>query len=219
MADVHYAYLHGFGAGPDSYKGTSLHARMAADGRILHLPDLQQPSFEKLTITAALEALDTLDATVAVDGRKWCFVGSSMGGYLAALWAARHPVRVARLLLLCPGFDLGARWSRLIGSEALEQWEREGHHTFVSPQGVARDVHWGFVTDARQHPGWPEVSCPTHIIHGRLDAAVPCAGSLSYASTRTHVTIETVEDDHGLASSLDVIWRRLRDTAPQDSRI
>jgi pimeloyl-ACP methyl ester carboxylesterase len=209
MVDLHYAYLHGFGAGPDSFKGTALRERMASEGRTLHLPDLQQPSFEKLTVTAALRAMDTLDATIARDGGKWCLVGSSMGGYLAALWAAQHPARVARLLLLCPGFDLGARWTHFIGAEALSQWENEGSLTFTSPHGESRKVHWAFVTDARQHPGWPNVPCPTHIIHGLRDEAVPHAMSIAYAANRPHVTVETVEDDHGLASSLDVIWHAL----------
>ena len=55
--------------------------------------------------------------------------------------------------------------------------------------------------------------------HRRLDEAVPCAGSFAYAATRNHVTVETVEDDHGLASSLDAIWGALKDMTPQSDRV
>ena len=74
------AYLHGFASGPRSYKGLALREKM---GEIVCLPDLNNPSFDKVTITGALQAMDALHEEV---GRpRWKLVGSSMGGHVAAV--------------------------------------------------------------------------------------------------------------------------------------
>ena len=94
-----FAYLHGLSSSPLATKATALRAAFEAEGLGLHCPDLNQPSFDKLTFDAALAALDELAASHPQE--RWRIVGSSMGGYLAARWAQLNPRRVERLLLLC----------------------------------------------------------------------------------------------------------------------
>lgn len=205
-----FAYIHGFASGPASKKGNTFAAAFREAGAEFHLPDLNLPSFERLTYTGMLAGVDALDRAVAVDGRPWGFVGSSMGGWVAARWAELHPDRVARLLLLAPGFDLPNRWRGLIDEERLRRWEEEGSIAATDGSGADARLHWGFMTDARAQPPWPEPQCPTLVLHGRHDSVVPLAVSEEYARSRPHVTLEAVDDDHDLLRSLpDLLARAL----------
>src|SRR5579883_715627 len=93
-------YLHGFASGPSSKK-----ARFFAE-RIPHLevPDLARGDFEHLTITGQLEVIRDL-----AKGEPVHLIGSSLGGYLAALYASRHP-EVQKLVLMAPAFEFKSRW-------------------------------------------------------------------------------------------------------------
>jgi pimeloyl-ACP methyl ester carboxylesterase len=199
-----YAHLHGFGSSRDSSKGIHLRDAFALRGHELQLLDLNVPTFERQTYSAILAALDAWDASQPSAG-KLRLIGSSMGGYLAALWAALHPDRVDRLFLLCPGFDLTSRWSELVGEPRMVRWEQDRILEVERPAGKERFLHWGFVEDARLHPGFPEVACPTRIIHGRRDTVVPIELSRRYVSSRPHVSLIEVDDEHTLQESLDRI--------------
>lgn len=204
------AYLHGFASSPLSKKGLAIEGHLHERHRqALWRPDLRRPSFSELTISGALEALDAMHAIVAStasDPVRWRLIGSSLGGYLAALWAERHPERVDRLLLLCPGFDLVSRWSVILSPRNMRRWEQEGSLTFPDAQGQPCPVHWGFVVDARRYPPTPVVPCPTRIVHGRRDAIVPIDFSRDYAERHPErVTLREVDDEHVLQDSLPVI--------------
>ncbi len=200
-----YAYLHGFGGSPLSTKAAALAPRYADLGVALFRPNLNIPSFEQLSYSTALTGLDALDAREGA-GATWRFIASSMGGYLGARWAELHPERVDRLILLCPGFDMMTRWPTLLGEGAFELWERNKAFFFVDPEGEPRPVSWHFVIDARTHPRFPEVSCPTVIIHGTRDEIVPIDSSRTYTATRDHVQLLELDDDHQLGSSIDAIY-------------
>ena len=167
MAERRYAYLHGFASSPNTKKGLHLADVFAKKGLLLERPELNRPSFEKLSPAAMLAAVDALDASASADAAKpWCFIGSSMGGWLAARWAELHPERVERLVLLCPGFDLATRWLSIVGTEGMEKWRADGSLLFPDGAGVLRRVHWGFYEEGSKLPGRPEVPCPTRIYHG-----------------------------------------------------
>jgi hypothetical protein len=170
-------------------------------GAVLELPDLNVPSFGKLRISAMLEALDSADAASDPTVR-WRFIGSSMGGYLAALWAEMNPDRVDRLLLLCPGFGLHDRWENLVGATGLAEWKRKGVLPLRDSDGRLVPVHYRLVEDMALHTRIPEVPCPTLIIHGTRDVIVPIEMSRRYAASRPNVDLIEVDDDHLLQSSL-----------------
>lgn len=199
------AYLHGFASSPGSRKGVAL-ARTVAErcGIRVHLPDLNNPSFGRLTMTGALARLDDLDREVAP--RKWRFVGSSMGGWLAARWAELNPDRVDRLLLLCPGFDLAERWPEMLNQRNWRRWRLTGSLPFPDALGRPTPVHWGLVEDARRHPGTPVVPCRTHIIHGTCDAVVPVELTRRYAAAWPDaVSVLEVDDEHPLGESVGLV--------------
>jgi pimeloyl-ACP methyl ester carboxylesterase len=148
------AYLHGFASSSKSAKGLALRKKLG--DHMVSLPDLNRPSFEDITITGALIAMDELHEEM---GRpRWNLVGSSMGGHVAALWTALHPDDVNKLVLLCPAFDLAALWPSIIGQGNFEKWQSEGRLPFKDGAGEWKNVHYGFVEDAKEkHPAWPVI--------------------------------------------------------------
>jgi len=204
-----YGYLHGFGSGPASAKGLHLRQQVAADGVELELLDVNVPNFETQTYSAVMRHLDAFDAETPA-GMSLFLAGSSMGGYLAARWAELNPERVSGLFLLCPGFDLASRWPEILGAEKFARWERDGIIDGEDPTGNRRELHWEFVLDSRRHSAFPEVRCPTCIVHGTRDAVVPIELSRRYAAGREHVKLIEVDDGHPLADSLDRVADALR---------
>lgn len=202
MSERRYAYLHGFGSSPQTKKGVHLAKVFAAKGLELERPELNRPSFETLSPAASLAAIDELDADRAA---RWCFVGSSLGGWLAARWAQLHPGKVERLVLLCPAFDLAARWEALLGPAGLERWKRDGSLPFPDGAGVLRPVHFAFYEEGSKLPPRPDVPCPTRIFHGTRDESVPVETSRAYASTRPHVELVELDDVHALVDSMETI--------------
>jgi pimeloyl-ACP methyl ester carboxylesterase len=189
---MRYLYLHGFASGARSAKGRQMAEAFAARGHALALVDWNRPDFARLTTTAALDAIDE----AAGDAGPLTLIGSSMGGYLATLWTQLHPERVARLVLLCPGFDLLSRWPQMLGEEAWARWQQDGALEFHDSAGVLTPVHFGFIEDARRWPTYPDVSCPTLILHGIQDEVVPIASSRVWAASRPHARLVELDADH-----------------------
>lgn len=202
-------YLHGFGSSRDSTKGLHFREQLARDGVELELLDLNVPSFETQTYTAILKHIERAVAAGPESG-PLILGGSSMGGYLAARYAELHPDAVARLFLLCPGFDLVHRWPVLLGEAEFRKWEATGSIDVTDDAGT-RPLHWEFVRDARTHPAFPEVPCPCRIVHGTRDEVVPIESSRIYAAAREHVELIEVDDDHRLLDSLDRLTAAFRE--------
>src|SRR5262249_42588742 len=97
-------YLHGFASGPSSSKAQFFKRRLEAEGATVEIPALDGGDFENLTITGQLEIIQK-----TADGGPVSLMGSSMGGYLAAIYAWIHP-EVAKLVLLAPAFGFARRW-------------------------------------------------------------------------------------------------------------
>lgn len=213
-----FAYLHGFASSPLATKGKQLARRFGALNLELRRPDLNAPSFEQLRVSAMLDQLDALDAQL--QGRssgaapRWAFVGSSMGAWAGALWAAQRPERVAACVWLAPGFSLATRWPALMGPEAFARWECEGSLMLPDGAGVARPVHFDLVLDARKLDPAPAPVAPTLIVHGRKDDVVPIEISRSYVEAHGEgdVPLRLIEldDDHRLHASVDTIWSAIR---------
>ena len=78
-------YLHGFASSPLSTKAQFFLRKFQEIGVACEIPQLDSGNFEALTITGQLAAVDR-----AVGGQDVTLMGSSLGGYLAALYAARR---------------------------------------------------------------------------------------------------------------------------------
>ncbi len=198
-----YAYIHGFASGPLSAKGLYLRESFAKEGIDLLLPDLNVPTFATMTFSSILNELDRIHAREG-EGAVWRLIGSSLGGYISARWACLHPDRVDRLVLLCPGLDLRSRWEEILGVDEVRLWKLRGFHDVVDFRGELQPLSWKIVEDAANHPSYPEVRCPTRIIHGNLDTIVPLEYSRRYLElnhARSHrpvMELLEVDDDHSL---------------------
>ena len=98
-------YLHGFASGPTGRKAD--HCREWAEGRGIPFlaPDLNLPTFETLTISAQVEAVEALLATLSTPP---VMVGSSLGGVIATAVAHRGAT-FKKLILLAPGLGFAKR--------------------------------------------------------------------------------------------------------------
>ena len=199
---MRYLYLHGFASGPNSKKGLAFAAHFAARGIEIERLDLRVPSFEHLRLSAMIEAAR---AAIGGPGERAVVLGSSLGGLTAARLAEREP-RVAALVLLAPAFQLARRWRESLGAD-FEAWRRTGWrevHDYTTG-GTAR-VDFGFVEDAAAvDAGYPEVSVPTLILHGRGDDVVPIERSRELAAARPHVRLVELDDGHELVASIPTL--------------
>jgi uncharacterized protein len=199
MDEQVFVYLHGFASSSNAYKGTMLREAFASHGYHLHTPDLNCPSFERMTYSAILDELSRLHRS---HPGPWFMIGSSMGGYLTARWAELYPSHVDRMVLLCPAFDLPGRWEVDYGRELIDNWEQNGFVPIPEENGEAKKLAWDFIEDARKHPTHPNPKLPTLIIHGSQDEVVPIESSRSYVQNRAWTSLVEVDDDHGLALSI-----------------
>ncbi len=148
-------YLHGFASGPASSKAQFFKQRLEAAGARVDVPALDGGDFEHLTLTGQLAIIEQVAA-----GEPVSLMGSSMGGYLAALYAASHP-EVQRLVLLAPAFSFARRWER------AEEWRREGSVEFFHyGEKRARRVSYQLLEDAARYPDYPDFRQPALIFHG-----------------------------------------------------
>ncbi len=200
-----FLYLHGFASSPASQKARFFRQKLEAEGCRLEVPDLAQGDFENLTITAQLHVIERLAA-----GRPLVLIGSSLGGYLAALYAARHP-EIERLLLLAPAFGFARRWTAALGPEA-DQWKQKGYRmVYHYGEGRFLPVRYALIEDGLRYEDQPSVSQPVLIFHGLRDSIVPPSVSAEFARLQPNVRLELVDSDHDLLDVLDRIWARARD--------
>ncbi len=198
---MRWIYLHGFASGPQSSKAQFFRQHWPQ----LEVPDLTEGDFEHSTLSQQLRFLDGLVGSDSV-----ALIGSSMGGYLAALFAARHPDRVARLVLMAPAFGLARRWTEMLGDAVMQEWRERGWRP-VFHYGEEREARIGYelVADGMQYEEFPDVRQPTLVFHGRRDESVDYRLSVEFARTRPNVELVLLDSDHQLLDQLDLMAKKI----------
>ena len=201
-----FVYLHGFASSPLSRKAQFFAQHMRALGLEMPVPDLAEGDFTSLTITKQLALIERIAA-----GRPVRLMGSSLGGYLAALYAAGHPAQVERLVLLAPAFRLAERWAARTGPASMTEWERNGSLAYFH-YGEKRELPlgWDFMTDARRYEGYPDFSQPALIFHGAADDVVPLEDSVDFVARHPNARLQVMNSDHELGDCMDAIWDQAR---------
>ena len=195
-------YLHGLASGPASSKGRFFQDKFRALGVAVELPDLEAGDFEGLTLTRQLEIVDRCVEASAPE----IIIGSSLGGYVAALYAARHRGR-ARLVLLAPGFGFARRWPERLGKETVRQWRERGWmELYHYDRKEACRLGYQLLEDGQRYEEYPEVTDPALVIHGVRDEVVPVEWSKEFAAGRPNVRLMLVDSDHQMLDVLDNIW-------------
>ena len=167
---------------------------MAEKGIQLEIPAMDEGDFEHLTISGQLGVLERL-----IDGEPVRLTGSSMGGYLAALYASRHP-EVDRLVMMAPAFGFAQRWKdRIVEGADLE--------VFHYGDKVNRRVHYGLIADSLRFSANPDFAQPALIFHGVNDDVVSVEHSRCFAASHPSVRLVEMESDHELLDVLPQIVR------------
>lgn len=197
---MRYVYLHGFASGPQSRKAQAFRKAFAGRGIELEIPCLDEGDFEHLTISGQLRMVEK-----SLDGAPCCLIGSSLGGYLAALYAAARP-EVERLVLLAPAFGFASRWREMQGPEVISSWRDTGWlEVFHYGAKAQARVHYGLLEDAENYPGFPDFRQETLIFHGVGDSVVPLELSREFMASHPNARLREMDSDHELLNVLDVI--------------
>jgi hypothetical protein len=197
-------YLHGFASGPSSHKARILSRRFAEAGIRVEVPDLT-PGADGFERSSPSSMLAVVEAFLARAPPPHAVIGSSLGGYLAAVAAARDP-SIERLVLLAPAFRLFERWSARLAPADLADWRANGLETMHYATNRTRRIGWQFLEDARRFPAFPEVRVPTLCIAGTRDETVPIADVEAFVARTPTARLVAVDDSHDLAASLDLIF-------------
>jgi uncharacterized protein len=203
-----YIYLHGFSSGPGSTKAKYIQAQFAQIGIELQVPDLNQDDFTHLTVSRQIAQVVDLFPT---DGSAVTLIGSSLGGWIAAIIAQDRP-QVERLILLAPAFDFLSHWLPKIGDRQLNSWQKTGylsiyHHATKN----LVPLHYDFLTDALKYPlAEIDRNLPTRIIHGIYDDVIPVAASQAFVASRPWVDLLEWDSDHQLTDASERIWQEIR---------
>jgi uncharacterized protein len=190
---MRFLYLHGFASSPQSQKARAFESALRKADIPLEIPALDAGDFEHLTISGQLAIIEALLA-----GQPCRLIGSSMGGYLAALYAASH-AEVSRLVLLAPAFGFAQRWAqtRKANLTHLEVF----HHG----DQTMRRVHYGLIEDALRYPPIPDFTQPALIFHGLQDDVVPIQYSRDFAAIHPNARLIELASGHELLDVLDGI--------------
>jgi len=199
---MRYIYLHGFASSPASRKARFLVEKLQEHSIHLETPDLA-PDFQNLTITSQLAVIHG-----AIRGEPVVLIGSSLGGYLAALYAAEQPQIVERLVLLAPAFDFYELWKKDLGPAKLAEW-RENGTICVYHYGAGQETPLGYqlLDDASKYSAFPDFEQPCLILHGLRDEVVPFEKSALFAAARPdNRKLLSFNSGHELTDVLNEIW-------------
>lgn len=197
-------YLHGFASGPSSKKACWFRDRFVEAGRALEVLDLAQGDFDHLTITGQLRMIERAVRDEAV----W-LIGSSLGGYLAALYASQHP-EAERLVLMAPAFNFVDGWRGWLGAEAMMRWKQSGQIAVQHyGDGLVHQLHYGLIEDASEYDAYPSFHQQSIIFHGRNDDVVPPEHSITFAQRHGNVELCLMNSGHELTDVLEEMWREI----------
>jgi uncharacterized protein len=204
-ARLRVIYLHGFASSPESRKAHFFCEQLKEFGFVVNVPDLAEGDFERLTISAQLRVIERISGHNPI-----ILIGSSLGGYLAALYAARHS-EVDRLVLLAPAFDFYRLWRAQLGPERLAAWRESGViRVFHYAAGCELPLAYKFLEDAGQFEPFPDFCQPALIFHGNHDSVVPVIYSSEFVEAHANARLVRLESGHELTDVLDAIWHRSR---------
>lgn len=196
-------YLHGFASSPVSRKASFFKEQLEREGIGLVIPELSGGDFRNLTLTGQLRAVEREAA-----GEPVFLIGSSMGGYLAALYAARH-TEVSGLILLAPAFRFRSHWEEMMDPGDFDRWKETGEMS-VYHYGEKRDMPLGFnlMQDAEKYESYPDFNQPALILHGTADTVVPVQFSEEFAERHANVELVRLQSGHEMTDVLEGMWAK-----------
>jgi pimeloyl-ACP methyl ester carboxylesterase len=194
-------YLHGFASSPSSKKAAFFKDQFNKLSIPLTIPDLQSGNFEDLTISSQIKVVQNILSSRP--GQKFVLIGSSMGGYLAALLAQINSEIIA-LYLMAPGFDFLERWKKAL---IISSSDQKGLPEYIEVFHYGEDKIVRLNTEIfRDAEKWEKTSfsrkIPTRIVHGLHDDTVEIEVSRQYVRRQNWCNLEELDSDHSLISHI-----------------
>jgi len=132
-------------------------------------------AFQEMTLTRCLAQAEGILRWSTQQGYgRHSLVGSSFGGLIAILLAARHPDFCA-VALKCPVSDYPEIWQSRLGEGGMNQWQKSGILSFATFDRKAR-LEYPFYEDLLKYDTYRDatlIRSPTLIVHGDADVDVP----------------------------------------------
>lgn len=162
--------------------------------------------------------IEDLAAVVEAHGplyERVVLIGSSMGGWTAAWYAARHPGKVHACVLIAPAFGFVEGLQRWIGEAETRRWRDEGSYTFQGPEGPFK-LDYGINEDRRLYPDeelYAAYRTPTLVLHGMEDETVPWKASTGFADKAKNAEVDVIlfgAGDHRLGAYKDAMLDHMR---------
>ena len=211
MSTMHALYLHGLASSPKSAKAEFFSTRLRADGLRFTIPDLNLPSFDRLSFKAII---DRVSAELhALLPRPTILMGSSLGALAALHLENALPPEAPRpkaLVLLAPALDF--RHNKRLTPEALSAWKTLGkipvHHSGFNAE---RDLPCSFLEELENLPLLRPPACPALILHGTHDEVIGVEHSRAFAAAAPAVRLIEIDTDHQMLSAFNVMLPAVRD--------
>ena len=120
--------MHGFVSSPKSTKVQYFTRMLEGCGVPVRCPDFNEPEFRTMTMT---RMLGQLEAELAKAPAPSVLIGSSLGGTLAILAAARFAAMIDRLILLAPAVMFGHPDHHVLTRDQIALWKERGEYEFL----------------------------------------------------------------------------------------
>ncbi|GAB4296167.1 MAG: alpha/beta fold hydrolase [Myxococcota bacterium] len=197
-------YLHGFGSSPLSYKARILSEHLRQSGRRVAVPDLNLGDFSSLTISKMVTEVKTVARNL---DEPFVIIGSSLGGYTAALYAEKGDSNLKGLFLMAPAFNFAGNWAKKLGGQALSDWRKTGEiAVFHYAYNKEVRLRYAFYEDSEKLAPFPAVgNIPCAIVHGERDDVVPIELSEKFCKLNPAAKLYRLHDLHELGESVDKI--------------
>ena len=202
-------YLHGFASSARSTKATWFAERLRRHGLTFSCPDFNEPDFSTLTVTRMLNQI--AGEVEAANEAAVTLMGSSLGGAMAVLAAARLGSKVESVILMAPAVMFAKEGHHLLPPERIAQWRRLGALPFFHyGYNEQRPLNVAFYEDSLTHDAFNAVfRQPTLAFTGLRDPLVDHRTVEAFARTRPNVTLSLLDDEHQLIASLPRMWESM----------
>ncbi len=206
---MHVLYLHGFASSPGNKKANFFRPYFEEKGASYSVPDLNVPSFAKLSFTAILAKV--AETIAAIEDDDIYLIGSSLGGlttlHFCDQYRTNEAARIKKIALLAPAFDFAENRKNDEGEQWYQEWREAGEAPFFNfAQNKEVGVHFAFVDDVLQYDSWQaKVDIPMLIYHGQNDDVVDYHQSVRFAENNDQVTLHVLDSDHQLLDQTEHI--------------
>lgn len=200
-------FAHGLGSTRQGEKAAALAAECARRGWAFAAVDFyghgeSSGTMRDLRGTRLLADLEAITQFVRERGHQVIFlVGSSMGGWAAAWWAALHPTQAQACALLAPALRF-LEWQRL-DAAAHEAWRATGRLR-VANEWIDLELDYALHAEAETLPFarlCEQFVTPSLLVHGMADDTIPYTLSSEFIAQCAATDMQLVllkDGDHRL---------------------